>query len=59
MDSIQVSGIKISGSGYLNTRAILGGVDRAGNDACNELTYLILHTAGHLGIGLPSLPPVA
>ena len=53
MDSIQVSGIKISGSGYLNTRAILGGVDRAGNDACNELTYLILHTAGHLGIGLP------
>ncbi len=31
----------------------LGGVDRDGNDACNLLTYLILHIAGILAIPEP------
>jgi pyruvate formate-lyase/glycerol dehydratase family glycyl radical enzyme len=44
---------KISGSGYLDTRAILGGVDRDGKDATNELTYLILHMAGQMKMGVP------
>lgn len=44
---------KISGSGYLDTRAILGGVDKDGKDASNELTYLILHMAGQMKMGVP------
>jgi pyruvate formate-lyase/glycerol dehydratase family glycyl radical enzyme len=44
---------KLSGSGYLQTKAILGGVDRDGKDACNELTYLILHVTGQMKMGLP------
>jgi len=53
MDAIQPAGVKISGAGYLDTRAILGGVDRSGRDACNELTYLILHVTGLLKMGVP------
>lgn len=52
-DAFVVAGVKISGAGYLNTRTTLGGVDRAGRDASNELTYLILHVAGHLKLGVP------
>lgn len=52
-DSITPAGIKISGAGYLNTRIVLGGVDRAGNDACNELTRMILHVAGNMKVGMP------
>lgn len=44
---------KISGSGYLHTRAILGGIDREGKDACNEMTYLVLHIAGEMKMGVP------
>jgi pyruvate-formate lyase len=44
---------KISGAGYLDTRAVLGGVDRDGNDANNELTYLILHLVGQMRMGVP------
>ena len=44
---------KMSGSGYLHSRAIIGGVDREGNDACNDLTYLVLHVAGQMGMGVP------
>lgn len=44
---------KITGSGYLDTRAILGGVDKEGKDASNELTYLILHMAGQMKMGVP------
>ena len=35
------------------SRAILGGVDCEGKDACNELTYLILHVAGEMKMDLP------
>jgi len=52
-DAITPAGIKISGAGYLNTRIVLGGVDRQGNDACNELTRMILHVAGHMKVGMP------
>ncbi len=52
-ESITPAGIKISGAGYLNTRIVLGGVDREGNDACNELTRMILHVAGHMKVGMP------
>lgn len=52
-DAFVVAGVKISGAGYLNTRTTLGGVDREGRDASNPLTYLILHVAGHLKLGLP------
>ncbi|MCL5952587.1 MAG: hypothetical protein M1132_12860 [Chloroflexi bacterium] len=52
-DAFVVAGVKISGAGYLNTRTTLGGVDRSGNDASNSLTYLILHIAGHLKLGVP------
>lgn len=52
-DAITPAGIKISGAGYLNTRIVLGGVDRQGNDASNELTRMILHVAGHMKVGMP------
>jgi pyruvate formate-lyase/glycerol dehydratase family glycyl radical enzyme len=52
-DAITPAGIKISGAGYLNTRIVLGGVDRQGNDACNELTRMILHVAGNMKVGMP------
>ncbi|MFC1534944.1 pyruvate formate lyase family protein, partial [Thermodesulfobacteriota bacterium] len=42
-----------SASGFAGTRVILGGVDMEGDDAGNELTYLILHVVGHLKMGLP------
>lgn len=51
-DGLQPALLKISGAGYLNTRAIIGGVDRKGKDASNELTYLILHVAGLLKLGV-------
>jgi pyruvate formate-lyase/glycerol dehydratase family glycyl radical enzyme len=41
------------GEGYVQSRAILGGVDRDGNDASNELTYLILHVAGQMKLDVP------
>ncbi|MFC1534050.1 pyruvate formate lyase family protein [Thermodesulfobacteriota bacterium] len=41
------------GEGYVQSRIILGGVDRDGNDASNELTYLILHVAGQMKMDFP------
>lgn len=41
------------GEGYVQSRAILGGVDRDGNDASNELTYMMLHVAGQLKLDVP------
>jgi pyruvate formate-lyase/glycerol dehydratase family glycyl radical enzyme len=41
------------GEGYVQSRLILGGVDRDGNDASNELTYLILHVAGQMKLDIP------
>jgi pyruvate formate-lyase/glycerol dehydratase family glycyl radical enzyme len=41
------------GEGYVQSRAILGGVDRDGNDASNELTHLILHVAGQTKLDVP------
>lgn len=52
-DRIPPGLVKTSGAGYVQSRAILGGVDRQGNDACNELTYLILHVAGKMNMDLP------
>ena len=52
-DRIPPGFVKISGAGYVQSRAILGGVDRDGKDACNELTYLILHVAGQMDMDLP------
>ncbi|MCL5952584.1 MAG: hypothetical protein M1132_12845 [Chloroflexi bacterium] len=52
-DRIPPGYVKTAGAGYVQTRAILGGVDRKGNDACNELTYLILHVAGELKLDVP------
>jgi len=45
--------VKTSGAGYVQSRAILGGVDRDGKDASNELTYLILHVAGQMKMDVP------
>jgi len=52
-DRIPPGLVKTSGAGYVQSRAILGGVDREGRDACNELTYLILHVAGEMNMDLP------
>ncbi len=52
-DRIPPGLVKTSGAGYVQSRAILGGVDRDGRDACNELTYLILHVAGEMNMDLP------
>lgn len=52
-EAIVPGSLRSSGQGYINTRAILGGVDRNGNDASNELTYLILHVVGQIKMGLP------
>lgn len=52
-DRIPPGYVKTAGAGYVQTRAVLGGVDRAGNDACNELTLLILHVAGELKLDVP------
>lgn len=52
-DRIPPGYVKTAGAGYVQTRAILGGVDRSGDDACNDLTYLILHVAGALQVDVP------
>ena len=52
-ERIPPSYVKTAGAGYVQTRIILGGVDRNGKDAGNELTYLILHVAGHMKMDLP------
>jgi pyruvate formate-lyase/glycerol dehydratase family glycyl radical enzyme len=52
-DRIPPGLVKVSGAGYVQSRAILGGVDREGKDACNELTYFILHVAGEMNMDLP------
>ncbi|MFC1532124.1 pyruvate formate lyase family protein [Thermodesulfobacteriota bacterium] len=44
---------RITTAGYRGTKVILGGVDRDGKDAGNELTYLILHVAGQTNIIVP------
>ncbi|MFC1533298.1 pyruvate formate lyase family protein [Thermodesulfobacteriota bacterium] len=44
---------KTSGSGYVDTKVVLGGVDRNGVGASNELTYLILHVAGQMVMDMP------
>lgn len=40
-------------AGYIGTKVILGGLDRQGNDASNELTYLLLHVAGYMKTCIP------
>lgn len=45
--------VKTSGAGYVQTRVMLGGVNRDGADASNELTYLILHVAGQMNMNIP------
>ena len=52
-DRIPPSYVKTAGAGYVQTRAILGGVDQEGKDACNEQTHLILHVAGKMKMDLP------
>jgi pyruvate formate-lyase/glycerol dehydratase family glycyl radical enzyme len=52
-DRIPPGLVKVSGAGYVQSRAILGGVDRDGKDACNELTYLVLHVAGEMKMDIP------
>jgi pyruvate formate-lyase/glycerol dehydratase family glycyl radical enzyme len=52
-ERIPPSYVKTAGAGYVQTRVILGGVDRKGNHAANELTYLILHVAGQMNMDLP------
>ncbi|MFC1533295.1 pyruvate formate lyase family protein [Thermodesulfobacteriota bacterium] len=53
LEAIPPGVTKLSGSGYLDTRTILGGVDKDGKDASNELTYMILHMAGQMEMGVP------
>lgn len=53
LEAIPPGVTKTSGSGYVDTKVILGGVDKEGKDACNELTYLILHVAGQLVMDMP------
>lgn len=45
--------VKTMGAGYVQSRAILGGVDRDGGDACNEQTYMILHVGGKMKLDFP------
>lgn len=52
-DRVPPGYVKTAGAGYVQTRAILAGVDRDGNDACNEMTHLILHVAGSLKLDVP------
>jgi pyruvate formate-lyase/glycerol dehydratase family glycyl radical enzyme len=44
---------RVTTAGYRGTRVVLGGVDRDGKDAGNELTYLILHAAGQTKVIVP------
>ena len=52
-DAIVCAMLKQTGAGYLNTRVVLAGYNRAGEGSANELTYLILHVVGKLKLGLP------
>ena len=45
--------VKTMGAGYVQSRAILGGVKRDGSDACNEQTYMILHVGGMMKLDFP------
>ena len=45
--------VKTMGAGYVQSRAILGGVKRDGTDACNEQTYMILHVGGMMELDFP------
>ncbi|MBQ2311686.1 MAG: hypothetical protein II185_03945 [Firmicutes bacterium] len=45
--------VKTMGAGYVQSRAILGGVKRDGTDACNEQTYMILHVGGKMRLDFP------
>jgi len=45
--------VKTMGAGYVQSRAILGGVKRDGSDACNEQTYMILHVGGIMKLDFP------
>ena len=45
--------VKTMGAGYVQSRAILGGVKRDGSDACNEQTYMILHVGGKMKLDFP------
>ncbi len=45
--------VKTMGAGYVQSRAILGGVKRDGGDACNEQTYMILHVGGKMRLDFP------
>ncbi len=45
--------VKTMGAGYVQSRAILGGVKRDGTDACNEQTYMILHVGGSMKLDFP------
>ncbi len=44
---------RLSGAGAVGCRVTLGGVDREGKDAANELTYLILHVAAQMKMAVP------
>jgi pyruvate formate-lyase/glycerol dehydratase family glycyl radical enzyme len=41
------------GEGYVQSRVILGGLDKDGNDASNELTYVVLHVSGQMKLDIP------
>jgi len=45
--------VKTMGAGFFQSRAILGGVKRDGSDACNEMTYMLLHIAGMMHLDFP------
>jgi len=53
MEGYKTSWRKVQASGSQYNKIVLGGVDREGNDASNELTYLFLHVYGHLRILQP------
>ena len=53
VESVPPTYTRLSGSGAVGCRVTLGGVDRNGKDANNELTYLIMHVAGQMKIVVP------
>ncbi len=52
-DRLPPGSVKTMGAGYVQSRAILGGLKRDGSDGCNEQTYMILHVGGKMKLDFP------